>query len=74
MEDNKDIKSQYCLKCKKVCELKNVEVKKSKNNRNYQVGNCIDCDVKSCRFLKNEKSQIAKKMETLLENNDQKKE
>ena len=55
--------SVYCLKCKKNCELNDIEVKQSKNNRTYQIGKCVNCNSKVCRFLKKdkEKSELNKK-------------
>ena len=57
----------YCFKCKKKCELIDVEVSTTKNNRLCQKGACIECGCKSNRFIKKEKSENAKKLETLLE-------
>ena len=60
----------FCLKCKKNCEFKNGEVKKSKNGRSYQTSICVDCGTKNCRFIKNEKSEMKRKLESLLEVDD----
>jgi hypothetical protein len=50
----------YCLKEKKIVELKNVETKSTKNGRKYIQGQCVNCGCKCNKFLKNEISNTAK--------------
>ena len=48
MNENKN----YCLRCKKKCDIKDVEIKTTKNNRRMMSGKCIICETKTNRFLK----------------------
>ena len=42
----------YCVSCKKKCVMKNCKNKKTKNNRNMIVGNCVKCNTKMAKFVK----------------------
>ena len=44
----------YCLKQKLVKEMKDVIINKTKNNRRYMSGICVDCGCKMNKFLKKE--------------------
>ena len=66
MSENDKTEMSYCLKCKCNQEIKDAEVKISKNNRSMLCGICVQCGTKCCRFLKKEKSEISKKLEEYL--------
>ena len=42
----------YCLKCRKNTEGKNPKVAKTKNGRIMLLSNCVVCDSKKSKFLK----------------------
>ena len=48
----------YCLKCKLKREMKDGEIKKTVNSRNYLSGLCIVCGCKMNKFLKKELCKI----------------
>lgn len=56
----------YCLKEKIKHDMKDVEVKKTKNGRNYVSGSCSSCGCKMNVFLKSDKSKIAEKVQELV--------
>ena len=58
MTDNNNTQSSYCLKCKKQVDIKDAEVKLSKNNKRMMSGLCILCNTKTNKFLKNEISKL----------------
>lgn len=62
----------FCLKCKSNQKVSDVEVKKSKNNRSYQIAKCEKCNTKMSRFLKNEKGKYQDKLNELLKEDDKK--
>ena len=43
----------YCVKCKKSKEMKNEQEVTLKNGRLAIKGECLDCNTKMCRILKN---------------------
>ena len=57
----------YCLKCKKKQDIKDIEIKTTKNNRRYQQGKCSICGCLCNRFLKGEMKGIKEKVNKLLE-------
>ena len=71
MSENKNY-INYCLKCKKKCDITDVEIKTSKNNRKMLLGKCNICDTRTCRFLKKEKSEMSKKLDELVKVEDNK--
>lgn len=42
----------YCLKCKKQQEMKNPQMKTTKNGRSMMSGECIKCSCKMNKFVK----------------------
>ena len=42
----------YCLKCRKNTESKNPKVAKAKNRKIILLSNCVVCDSKKSKFLK----------------------
>lgn len=64
--DKTENNKSHCLKCKSTQDIKDAEVKISKNNRSMLCGICVQCGTKCCRFLKKEKSEISKKLEEYL--------
>ena len=64
MNNQENIKS-FCLKCRQNKNIKDIEVKTSKNNRQMLSGVCMDCNTKTCKFLKREKTNINNKEEEL---------
>ena len=44
--------SYYCLKCRKNTESKNPEAAKTKNGRIMLLLNCVSCDSKKSKFIK----------------------
>lgn len=45
----------YCVKCKKMVDVKGGEIKESKNGRRMLSGTCANCGTKVNKFLANEK-------------------
>ena len=41
-----------CCKCKKMVQIVNGKVEKTKNNRNILKGHCGICQTKVCKFVK----------------------
>jgi hypothetical protein len=49
-----DINTAYCVKCKSKKEFKDGTVKTNKKGNKYLSGNCITCNTKVNRFIKND--------------------
>jgi hypothetical protein len=66
----------YCLKCKSNQDIKDVEVKTTKNNRRMLSGLCSVCNTKTCRFLKkgddNKVDEVVKEVEVVKDDEDKK--
>lgn len=62
----------YCLRCKKKCDVKDVEVKISKNNRRYKQAKCIECECKNNQFLPSVKPPIEKLLDEDKKEDDKK--
>ena len=69
-ETENKTENSYCLKCKSKQPIKDVEIKTSKNNRKMLSGKCNICDTKVCRFIKKDKSEMAKKLDELVKEDD----
>ena len=68
-ENNKS----FCLKCKQNVDIKDVEFKTTKNNRRMMSGVCIQCNTRTCKFLKKEQvdnkvDEVVKEDEVKVEN------
>ena len=59
-ESNSNEMKMYCLRCKKKSDVKDVEIKTSKNKRLYKQGLCVACDTRVNQFLKSVKAPIEK--------------
>ena len=46
------VETGYCVKCRCVRPLRDVEIVITKNNRRMQKGICGTCGTKVCKFLK----------------------
>ena len=46
----------YCLKCRKNTESKNTKVARTKNGRIMLSSNCVVCDSKKSKFLKEQEA------------------
>ena len=61
----------YCLKCKTVVDIKDAEVKLTKNNRKMLSGICVQCGTKTNKFLKkgddNKVDEVVKEVEVVKE-------
>jgi hypothetical protein len=57
----------YCLKEKVKHDMKDAEIKHTKNGRSYVSGLCSSCNCKMNVFLKKEKSEMNKKLEKLVQ-------
>ena len=44
--------SKYCLKCRKNTESKNLKVARTKDGRIMLLSNCVVCDSKKSKFMK----------------------
>ena len=66
--------SGYCLKQKATKEMKDVEIKKTNNNRSYMSGICVECGCKMNKFIKKEPSKISDKLDELVKEDVIKKE
>ena len=44
--------SYYCFKCRKNTESKNPKYARAKNGRTMLLSNCVVCDSKKSKFLK----------------------
>ena len=47
----------YCLRCKKDIENINSRVSKTSNGRTVLLSNCVICDSKKSRFIKNQEAK-----------------
>ena len=47
----------YCLRCKKDTENINSRVSKTSNGRTVLLSNCVICDSKKSRFIKNQEAK-----------------
>ena len=56
----------FCLKCKCKQDIKDIEIKTTKNNRQYQQGKCVKCDCLCNRFLKCDKKGVKEQINQLL--------
>jgi len=43
----------YCLKCKKIKEMKDEDIVTTKNGKSMAKGICPDCGTKICKMLSN---------------------
>ena len=50
--------SSFCLKCKKTVDVKDSEIKLTKNNRKMMSAKCTICSTRTNKFLKKEASKI----------------
>ena len=48
--------SYYCLTCREITESKNPKVAKTKNGRIMLLSNCVICDCKKSKFLKQQEA------------------
>ena len=48
--------SDYCLKCRKNTESKNPKTARTKNGRIMLLSNCVVCDSKKSKFLKQQEA------------------
>ena len=47
----------YCLKCRKNTENINLKVSKTSNGRTMLLSNCVICNSKKSRFIKNQEAK-----------------
>ena len=47
----------YCLKCRKNTENINLKVSKTSNGRTMLLSNCVICNSKNSRFIKNQEAK-----------------
>ena len=72
MSENNNFEKSYCLRCKSQQDIKDVEIKLSKNNKRMMSGLCILCNTKTNKFLKNEISKLDELVELKKKEDDKK--